>query len=151
MCKDDGTQRNDDDLLGHVVEFEITKEHEAKFETCVIKGQTVGIAYFTAYDRNKNVSRLVFSYSQSVGKTADSLRACTEESFDDFNDFIKLWQREDNKEKLVKAFCEEQIKFTPLSLRVNAYGHDLHIVKYNVIFVIFISLHKFVQLDINTN
>ena len=150
MYKDDGAQRNNDNLLGHVVEFEINKEHKAKFKTCVIKGQTVGIDHFAAYDRNENVSRLVFSYNQSVGKTADSLRACTEESFDDFNDFIKLWQQEDNKQILVKSFDEEQINFSPLNLRVNAYGAVLHIVKYNIIFVIFISIYKFVQLHINT-
>ena len=129
MHEDDGTQQNTENLVGHVVEFEMSQEHRHKFKTCIIKGETVGIDHFAAYERNKNVSRLAFSYNQSVGKTADGMRACTEESFEDFNDFIKLWQREDNRQKLVAAFGEGAIDFTPLNLRVNAYGHDPHIIR----------------------
>ena len=102
------------------------------------------IDHFAAYDGNENASRLVFSYNQSVRNTADSLRACTDESFEDFNHFIKLWQREDDREKMVGAFGKDQIDFTPLSLRVNAHSHDRHIVKYNFIFLVFLSSHKFV-------
>ena len=136
MYKDDGTQRNNDNLLGHVVEFQMDKELKDKFKTCVINGETVDIDYFASYARNKNVSRLVFSYNQSVGKTADCLRSCTEESFEDFNNFIAIWSRNDNRAKLEAAFGAEQVDFTPLNLRVNAYGHDRHVVKFYVAYIL---------------
>ena len=136
--KNDGTERNKDNLMGHVIEFEISNAKKQAFKTCLLNGQMVGIDYFAAYERSKTVSRLVFSYNQSVGKTAECLKECTEQSLEDLDEFMKIWQSDDNVNILISEFGRSHLDFTSLKDRVTAFGHDRHKVKI-LLYVIYVS------------
>ena len=129
MYKNDGTERNQDNLFGHVLEFAVSQQKKEHFKKCIIDGKTVGIDHFSSYERNSNCSRLVFAYNQSVGKTADCLKQSTDEALDDFNDFIRLWQTPELKSVLEAEFGADNLNYTPINDRVNAFGHDRHSVK----------------------
>ena len=135
MYKNDGTRRINGNSSGHVVEFQMHKDHKVKFKTCAVDWQIISIDHFASYEPNENVSRFVFSYIRSVGKTADCLRSCTKQSSADFNNFIKLWCRDDNRAKLKAPFGKKQIDFTPLNLRIHACSHDRHVVKCYVSYI----------------
>ena len=130
MYKNDGTERNNDNLYGHVLEYNISKEKRLQFEKCIIEGAERDISYFTSYERNDKVFRLIFSYNQSIGKSADSIKECTEEAFKDINHYIEIWASPDLKSQLIETFGEHNLNFSPLNNRVNGFGHDRHVVKY---------------------
>ena len=60
------------------------------------------------------------------------MKQSTDEAFKDINEFIKLWQQEVLKKYLVAEFGEDALDFTPLSHRINAFGHDRHIIKFHI-------------------
>ena len=130
MYKDDGTERNKDNLMGHVIEYKLDGSQSQAFKKCVIGGKEIDIGYFGAYERNKKVARLVFSYNQSVGKNADTLKICTNEAFNDLNTFISIWESTKYKQILTAELGEDNINFTPLNHRITAYGHDRAAVKF---------------------
>ena len=130
MYKNDGTERNNNNLMGHVLEFKLGAPKESKFKKCIINGVERDIKYFSSYERNANVYRMIFSYNESIGKTAENLKICTDQAFEDVNHYIKLWESKHLKPYLVRAFGEENLNFSPLNLRITAFGHDRHSVKY---------------------
>ena len=135
MYKNDGTDRNKDNLYGHVLEFKFAEERRQAFGKCEIDGEAVDITHFAAYDRSDKISRLVINYNESIGKSADSIKECTEEALNDINYYIQLWGSGHLKQQLIETFGEENLNFTPINERMTGFGHDRHIVKY-------LSLHE---------
>ena len=129
MYKNDGTERNKDSLFGHVLEYKIAESKIQSFKSCIIGGRERNIGYFSSYDRNESVSRLVINYNQSIGKSADCIKECTEEAFQDINHYIILWSQPDIQSKLVTAFGRANLNFIPLNHRVTGFGHDRAVVK----------------------
>ena len=129
MYKNDGTERNKDNLYGHVVEFKPQKEKIESFEKCVIDGMQRDITYFASYERNGNVGRLVFNYNQSIGKSADCIMECTSSAFYDINHYVNLWGSGDLQRILIDTFGQQTLNFNPLNHRISSFGHDRHIVK----------------------
>ena len=133
MYKNDGTERNKDNLYGHVVEFKPQKEKIESFEKCVIDGMQRDITYFASYERNGNVGRLVFNYNQSIGKSADCIMECTSSAFHDINHYVNLWGSGDLQRILTETFGARRLNFNPLNHRITSFGHDRHIVKFVIL------------------
>ena len=126
--KNDGTERNKDNLMGHVLEFQFPESKKKTFKTLTWNNKSIGIEYFSSYERTKNVSRIVFSYNQSIGKTAESLKVCTDESMEDLDSFMNIWREDELQRVLISEFGEDNINLDTVRDRVTAFTHDRHTV-----------------------
>ena len=129
MYKNDGTERNKENLYGHVLEFRLAQQKRDSFKKCVIDGKERDIGFFASYERNANVCRLIIYYNQSLGKSVDAIKECTEEAFYDINHYIQTWSTDPLKSQLIESFGAANLNFKPLNLRVTGFGHDRHVVK----------------------
>ena len=129
MYKNDGKERNEDSLFGHVLEYQMSLNKIQTFKSCIIEGWERDVEYFSSYDRNESVYRLILDYNQSMVKSADCIKDCTEEAFQEMNHYIETWLQTDLESKLVKAFGRANLASALLNNRVTGFGHNQVVVR----------------------
>ena len=118
MYKNDGTDRNKDNLYGHVLEYKLQESVKQSFKTCEIDEKLIDIGHFGKYERSDKVQRVVFNYNQSIGKNAESIYDCTVNAFDDINYYMNIWKQ--YEPQLISAFG---VWFTKCELLTTQQSH----------------------------
>eukprot|EP01083_Nonionella_stella_P011830 33554_1 len=147
VLEHDGTERIKRNLMGVLLEWEITKNIDSKFKRMTKGGKTVSISDHIRNTKIKTLGNLVIGYKECDGKDSRSLFNFFRKLFDETDRFQNILNRPENRIILQKAFGDDiDLNFDPISGAIECTKTDRHSVVYHVIFFAFFRGSFFAKL-----